>query len=308
MVESAPALAGVFPVLQTPFDESGLIDEATLRHEIDWVLGCGVDGVVVAMVSEVLRLDHDERRFIGSVVCEATAGRCPAVLSVGAESTKVAVGLAQHAQAVGAAAVMAIPPLSLRLPGHELAAYFDAIVASIDLPLVVQDASSYVGSAIPVSVQAGLLERHGDRIYFKPEAQPLGPTLSELLAATGGAARAFDGSGGIALVDTFRRGIVGTMPSADVSWAIVRMWESLTSGDLEAAYHVSVPLSALIAMQTSLESYVAIEKHLLVRQKVFRSALCRGPGALRLDELTLAQVDRYFEFLQAACEIEVPSQ
>jgi 4-hydroxy-tetrahydrodipicolinate synthase len=188
------------------------------------------------------------------------------------------------------------------LAAGELTAYFDAIVAAIDLPVVVQDASSYVGAAIPVAVQADLLERHGERIYFKPEAQPLGPTLSALLDATGGAARAFDGSGGIALVDTYRRGIVGTMPAADVCWAIVRIWEALSAGDLDTAYRISLPLSALIAMQTSLELYVAIEKYLLVQQKVFASALCRGPGAATLDELTLAQVDTYFDYLRAACE------
>lgn len=299
---SPSLLQGVFPVLQTPFDESGRIDEATLCREVDWVFECGVDGVTVAMVSEVLRLDFQERRQLASVVCAAAARHGPTIISVGAESTRVAINLAEHAQSVGASAVMAIPPLSAALSDSALESYYDSIAASTDLPVVVQDASSYVGSSIPIQVQANLLARHGERLYFKPEAQPLGPRLSALLAATDGRARVYDGSGGIALVETFRRGITGTMPSADLCWAIVRMWDALARGEYDTAYQVSLPLAALISMQTSLDIYVAIEKYLLVEQKVFLNNFCRGPGDFDLDQVTTAQIDKYFSYLKSAYE------
>ena len=34
--------AGIFPILQTPFDESGAIDFQSLRREIDFCLRAGV--------------------------------------------------------------------------------------------------------------------------------------------------------------------------------------------------------------------------------------------------------------------------
>lgn len=306
MVPSSP-LHGVLPVLQTPFDESGRIDELTLGREIDWVFDCGSDGVTLAMVSEILRLDYGERRELAGVVCTAVGDRGPAIISIGAESTRVAVDLAEHAQSVGAAAVMAIPPLSVSLGEIELERYYDAIATATDLPLIVQDASSYVGTCMPIGVQANLQARHGERLYFKPEAQPLGPRLSALLAATDGKARVYDGSGGIALVDTFRRGIIGTMPSADVCWAIVRMWKALCAGDYDTAYRISLPLTALIAMQTSLDGFVAIEKYLLLQQKVFVNTVCRGPVNFDLDETTSAQIDTFFSFLKSACEEATPA-
>jgi dihydrodipicolinate synthase/N-acetylneuraminate lyase len=302
-VTKSDALGGVFPVLQTPFSKNGDIDEVTLRREVEWVFGCGAAGVTVAMVSEILRLEHRERRKLTDLVCEAAGPRGGAIVSVGAESTAIAVGLAEHAQSAGAAAVMATPPLAVAASERELIGYYDAIAAATDVPVIVQDASSYVGAPMPVSLLAEIQDRHGERVRFKPEAQPLGPRLSQLLEATNGAARVYDGSGGVALIDSFRRGIVGSMPAADVCWAIVRMWDALMADDYDTAYRISLPLSALLALQVSLDGYVAIEKHLLVKQQIFASAMRRGPSDFDADDGTIVHADTLFNLLKAACDL-----
>jgi 4-hydroxy-tetrahydrodipicolinate synthase len=283
------------------------VDEVVLRGEIDWAFDCGVDGVTIAMVSEILRLGLDERRDLAALTCDAVSGRGAVIISVGAESTKLAVALAEHAENVGASAVMAIPPLSVCLAADELGRYYDALAAATTLPVVVQDASSYVGSAVSLELQASLYSRHGARLCFKPESQPLGPRLSALLAATNGQASVYDGSGGIALIDTFRRGIIGTMPSTDLCWAMVRLWEQLQAGDYESAIRLSLPLIALVSMQTSLDAYVVMEKYLLVQQKVFSNTNCRGPVDFHLDDLTTLQLDTYFDLLKAAYEETEPA-
>ncbi len=178
---TALPLRGVFPVLQTPFDGSGAIDAPVLHEEIGWVFDCGAHGVTVAMVSELLRLSHSERLELTSLVCAASGGRggdhqCRCGEHEGRRR------FAEHAQSVGAAAVMAIPPLSVAALDGELEGYYDAIVAAVDVPVVVQDASSYVGAPIPIELLARLHDKHADRVDFKPEAQPIGPRLSALLA------------------------------------------------------------------------------------------------------------------------------
>ena len=290
---------GVLPVLQTPFNNDE-IDGAILRREIDWALQCGVDGLTVAMVSEILRMDHGERKALAEIVCSAAEGRRPVILSVGAETTKASTDLAKHAEVTGAAAVMAAPPLLVRLGEKELLRYFAAIVGATTLPLIVQDASSYVGTGLSTDLLVQLHKYDPARICFKPEAQPLGPRLSALLDATGGQAKVYDGSGGIALIDRFRRGLVGTMPGTDLCWAIVHLWDYLEFGDYQAAYEFSQPLVSLIAMQTSLDAYVAVEKYLLVKQGVFVSSACREPSSFQLDTFTTQQVDAYFELLKLA--------
>ncbi|MCA9077457.1 MAG: dihydrodipicolinate synthase family protein [Planctomycetaceae bacterium] len=298
-------LHGILPVLQTPFSDDGAIDVDTLNTEIDWAFQMGADGVVVAMVSECLRLGHAGRKELAEHVCRHVGDRGFKVISVGAESTREAIDYATHAESIGASAVMAIPPVATALGSHATRDYFASIAESILLPLVVQDASSYVGAAIDLGVYLELLERFGpNRILFKPEASPLGPNLSKLRDATNGQARIFEGSGGINLVDCYRRGIVGTMPGTDLLDGIVALWKALAAGDEDRTYELSLPICALVALQLQggLDGFLAIEKYLLHKRGIFPNTRQIQPVGWRLDPETAAEVDRLFARLQAVLE------
>ena len=289
-------LRGVLPVFQTPFHPDETLDFATLEREITWLHDCGAHGIVMAMVSETLRLSSEEREELAAAACKFGRARGVVVISVGAESSKVAERYARHAESVGADAVMAIPPVSVGIGEAELLAYYRRIIAAIRIPVIVQDASGYVGKPMPIAMQARLLDEFGpERVLYKPEASPIGPKLSELRDATAGRARVFEGTGGIALVDSFRRGIVGTMPGADLIRGLVPLWNALAAGHTEKADRIHGPLAALISMQTSLDAFLAVEKHLLVRQGIFKNTLVRGPVGFRLDAETTREVDRLFD-------------
>ncbi len=299
----AVALAGVLPVVQLPFHDDESIDFDTLGKEIDYLFRHGADGITFAMVSEVLRLTGDERKRVAEYLVKSVGDRGHSVISVGAESTYCAVDFAKHAESSGATALMAIPPISISPTRDELLRYFEQLVTSTSLPLIVQDASGYVGTPLGVDNMAKLLEDFGpQRILFKPEAVPIGPQLSALRDATGGRARVFEGSGGIALVDSFRRGIVGTMPGADLIDGIVALWQALSGGDEARTYAISRPLSALVAMQSGLDGFLAVEKYLLKKRGVFGNTIVRGPVAFKLDEETRQEIDRLFQQLQDALE------
>ena len=296
-------LSGVLPVFQTPYRDDESIDEQALEREISWLYDCGANGIVMAMVSEVLRLDSDERRKLAELACRFGAARGPVVISVGAESAKVAEGYAKHAESVGAAALMAIPPVSVAVGEDELLRYYERIISATAIPVVVQDASGYVGRPMPIAMQAKLLHDFGpDRVLFKPEATPIGPRLSALRDATAGKARIFEGTGGIALVDSHRRGVVGTMPGADLVKGIIALWRALEARDEKRVYDLSLPISSLVAVQNSLDAFLAIEKYLLVKQGVFTNTLVRGPVGYTLDEETRREVDRLFELVTRAVE------
>jgi 4-hydroxy-tetrahydrodipicolinate synthase len=293
-------LGGVVPVLQTPYFDDESIDFVTLEREINWLFDAGADGIALAMVSEVLRLSTEERRSLAEAACRLAKGRGFVVISVGAESSRLAEEFARHAEQAGADALMAIPPVTTALDEEQLYVYFVRVLQVTTLPLIVQDASGYVGRPLPLSLYGRLLAEFGPRIYFKPEATPIGPRLTALRDATRGHARVFEGTGGMALVDSFRRGIVGTIPGADLIHAIVALWNALQNRDDERAYRLSLPISALITLQTSLDAFLAIEKYLLVKQGIFRSAKVRGPVGFVLDEETRAEVDRLFALLMRA--------
>ena len=68
-------MRGVLPVLQMAYHENETIDFDTLSREIDWLYQCGADGVVLAMVSEWLRLNDGERQQVCQQVVKASNGR-----------------------------------------------------------------------------------------------------------------------------------------------------------------------------------------------------------------------------------------
>jgi 4-hydroxy-tetrahydrodipicolinate synthase len=265
----------LLPVFQTPFHDDEAIDYDTLAGELDWLLEQGADGVVMAMVSETLRLASDERDGLCEFVCQSMQGRATTVISVGAESGKVAERHAQHAEQCGATMLMAIPPIAVALDEVEIANYYRRIASAVTIPLIVQDASGYVGRPMSIELQVRLMDEFGpERVMFKPEAPPLAERLAELRAVSQRKALCFEGSGGVALMETFPHGLAGTK-------------------------RIHIPLAKLIGLQTTLDSYLAVEKHLLVRQGVFTNTVVRGPVGYRLTDEVRAQADRWFDELIA---------
>lgn len=289
------ALRGVLPIVQTPFRADESIDVAVLHREVSWALDQGVGGIGTGMVSEILRLTVEERVALTRELAQANNGRAAIFMAVSAESAKQAVAFAQEAERSHFDAVMAAPPIATRTTASQLIDYFSRIADAVSLPVIVQDASSYVGQEIPLSVSLALLERYTNKkIFFKPEAAPMGPNISRLRDESGGEARIFEGSGGLLLVDSYRRGVAGTMPGVEVVDAVVALWNALEAGDDQAAYPIYFPLAALAAlqMQAGLDGFLAIEKHILVRRGIFARPDRRQPYQWELDAETAAEVDR----------------
>ena len=296
-------IEGILPILHTPFDANDEIDRDGLQREIDWAFEQGVNGVCSAMVSELLRLTSEERIELNRLIVEMTAGRGVVVSSVGAESTKQAVRFARAAVDAGCSAIMAIPPISTALPLQALHDYFSALAEAVPVPLIVQDASSYVGASIPTDFYVRLLNEYGpQRILFKPEGAPIGPNISDLRDASDGRARMLDGSGGILLIDAFRRGVIGTMPGIDLLDGIAALWGALKNNDDRAAYRIYFPICALVALQlqAGLDGFLAIEKYILVKRGLFTTDRRREPNSWSLDPETQNEVDRLLSMLTDA--------
>ena len=300
-------IAGVLPIAHTPFTDDDAIDWVSLDRQVDWAYSVGANGYCTGMVSELLRLTYRERIELTQRLGALNRGRGVFVAGVGAESTKQALEYAVEAKRAGAAAVMAIPPTNSRLPSDQVLDYFTRLAEEVSIPVIVQDASGYVGQAIPMAVNVELIRRFGpERILFKPEANPIGPNLSALRDATCGAARIFEGSGGIALVDSYRRGIAGTMPGMEFLPAIVALWNALERGNEETIYRLYFPVCALVALQlqAGLDGFLAVEKYVLHKKGLFATDLRRRPYAWDIDSETRAELDRLLARLDEAIRRE----
>lgn len=293
---------GVYPVIQMPLDDNEKIDPVVLAKEIDWLLASGSVGIVLAMVSEVLRFSHDERRSQWQLTLRLLDGRAPLVASVGAESTAIAVQLAKFAELDGASALMATPPTSFPATEDEIYIYYRSIIDNVKIPVIVQDASNYMGQPLSISLYQKLLNEYGNkRVQFKPEAKPVKDRMQQLQDVANGQALVFEGQSGLDLIDTHPIGLFGTMPGADIIWAIVKLWEVLEGGDHDLARKIHALVAKLVAFQVNLDAYVAVEKYLLVKQGIFTSTRQRGPVTFHLDEKSKKEIDQIFKDLKSAC-------
>ncbi|MBC7854163.1 MAG: dihydrodipicolinate synthase family protein [Pirellulaceae bacterium] len=305
-VTKTKPIQGVLPIAHTPFTADDEIDYPSLQRQIDWAYSEGAAGFATGMVSEILRLTADERLELTAKLVQISDGRGAVIMSVGAESKAQAVIYARRAEAAGCDGVMAIVPISTALPSEQVLSYYRAIADAIAIPVVVQDASSYVGKAISLDVYVQLLNQYGpEKILFKPEAAPIGPNLSALRDASGGKARVLEGSGGILLVDSFRRGIIGTMPGMEFLEGIVALWHALQRGDDEAIYRLYFPICALVALQlqAGLDGFLAIEKYILHKKGLFTTDRRREPNSWTMDEETRLEVDRLLAKLEEAISV-----
>ena len=289
---------GVLPVLQMPYFDDESIDFEALERECDMVLEQGADGVCFALASELLRLDTGEREAVVERIGARVAGRAAFVAGIGAESTAVARRHALHAAGSGATALMATPPLCTRAIPREIERYYDTLADSVDLPLIVQDASAYVGAPIDLDIQIRLARRHGtDRIAFKPEADPVGPVIRVLRDALGSECAIYEGAGGAQLAEHFATGLAGTIPGSEMVPAIVALWRALQDGDTSKVRRLDALVGRIQGVAQGLDGYLALEKHRMVKTGMLPSPRVRGPVGFQWDPETRAAVDAWFDEL-----------
>ncbi|MDP7741495.1 MAG: dihydrodipicolinate synthase family protein [Lentisphaeria bacterium] len=293
---------GVFTVLSVPYTDDFAIDTAVLETEIDFAIDHGIHGLVIAMASEIFRLADAERDALVAATVQAAAGRVPVISSVGAESFVQVQRHAEAASDAGTTGVIAIPPTLVECDADALRRYYELLLEVVDGPVFIQDASGYLGNSIPLQLQIDLYLEHPDRIKFKPEAQPAGETISKLYDGTGGAP-IFEGMGGLTLIDNYHRGICGTMPGADMLWAIMPLWQALEKGDVDTAQRIQGPLSTLVAMLHNIDAFIFVEKLFLHEQGIFPNTLARLPAGYTPDEQSLREFMRLFNVLKDTCGV-----
>jgi 4-hydroxy-tetrahydrodipicolinate synthase len=132
-------LTGILSAMATAFTEDGSeVDETLLRQLAEDTIAAGAHGLVPAgSTGEFAAMSGDERRRVVEVVLDQAAGRVPVVPGVGAMTTKEAMSLARHAEAAGAAAVLAVAPYYEPLDVAETKRYFCDVAGAISIPVVI---------------------------------------------------------------------------------------------------------------------------------------------------------------------------
>ena len=108
---TAARYQGLFPVVPTPFTETGDLDLASQKRCVDFMIDAGSNGLcILANFSEQFLLSDDEREVLTRTILEHVAGRVPVIVTTTHFSTKVCAERSRRAQDMGAAMVMVMPP------------------------------------------------------------------------------------------------------------------------------------------------------------------------------------------------------
>lgn len=186
-------LSGILVAATTPFTaDAGAIDEEVLANQVDRLVAAGVHGLVpCGTTGEFTTLSPEEHRRVIELYVTAAAGRVPVVAGVGSLSTQGAIDLAQHAERVGADAVMLVPPFYDPLDFTTLKAFLASVAESIAVPIVYYNVPGATGIRLTADQIAELGEIDG--VDYLKDTSGDAVTLTDLLVSRTGSIKAFNG-------------------------------------------------------------------------------------------------------------------
>ncbi len=271
------SMTGVYPILSMPFDEAGRIDVEDLRREVDFVIDAGSHGVGIAMASEIFKLSEAERDTATTAVVEQARGRAKVVVNTGAGGTDLAIQYSQKAEALGADAVMVIPPTAAPTTSTDVREYYRRISDAISVPIFIQDIST---APVPPPLAVQIARESENACYAKVETPPTAPRVTEAKELGGEDLIVFGGAGGSFYIEELRRGAVGTMPASAFPEMFTRVWDLHHAGkDEEAAREFDRYLPLLKQLGQGLGLAYHLTKELLRLRGVFKTAYVRHPAS-----------------------------
>jgi 4-hydroxy-tetrahydrodipicolinate synthase len=288
-------ITAVVPILLTPFDQEGRIDEASIERLVEFTIAAGVHGLGVALGSEIFKFNEAERDQVIARVIKSVAGRVPVVINSGAAGTDLAVFYSRRAEQLGADALMIVPPSFMQATAEEIVEYYRAISASVGIPIMLQDVPQGPISA-PLALR--IASDCANVKYIKVETVPMPGKVAAMHDSAGDVLTVLGGAGGSYFIEEMRRGSKGTMPFATQSAAFREVWDRFQSGDeagARKAFDAKImPVNRVAAQDMGLSYHV--HKQLLVRLGVISTAFVRSP-AIRVDPTTQREIDQVLSAL-----------
>lgn len=279
-------LQGVYPILATPFDEQGNLDEDSLRELVRFQIAQEVDGIALfGNASEMYTLTNDERKRISHIVVEETGGRVPLVYGTGHTGVRGAVELSQEAEKDGASALMVLPPYYVKPDEKRMYDYFAEVAQSVKIPIMIQDAPNTSGVNMSVDLLVQLNRDFHNIAYVKVEAPPTVPKIKEVIDRSGGNLKVFGGLNGIYYVEELESGAIGMMPACEFPDVCVKIFNHFTKQEFVKARQLFYKYLPFIRIGTLGKYAMAVHKEILKAGGVIESSHVRNPNIPLTDEI-----------------------
>src|SRR4051794_21049603 len=125
-------MKGLWTSPMIPFEPDFKLDEAGIRHNVEYMLGCKTEGIGFGF-SEPWVLSIAERKRAMEVSIDAIGKRVPAYLHSSDHSVEETINLTRHAEAVGADAVMIWPPYEWAKNQQMIIDFFEYVCSKVNI-------------------------------------------------------------------------------------------------------------------------------------------------------------------------------
>ena len=294
---------GIYPALSTPCDDSGALDEESLRNEVRWNIEKGTHGLIVSiMAGEFHKFSDAERVRSYEIAVDAARGEVPVLAGPSHSGTEVVVQLARRAKEVGADGVVVLPPyfnLQDGKAGLCLYEHYGTIASRVDIPIMIQDCEG----AAPYMCTT-LFKKLTDDFRNIVSVKLEGPRSFEKALQMREMAPDVVVFGGMAAVNMYKEleiGVAGNVPDACLTDVLVAVYEHFIKGNVEEAqrqfqrYKMWLDFLHLHRM-----SNYEVEKETLRQRGVIKSSFTRlphGPLLSDTDKEALNQILQELELI-----------
>ena len=234
-----PKVRGPFPILSTPFTESGEVDYEVLAQQAKFVSWGGCPGMIWPQSGDSVDLLTTEEKMKGMEVLAKTTRDLPASLCLGVQGKDTAemLAFAEHAEKLEPEAIISRPPDSGKSE-EDLRQYWKALAAVARRPVILQTTGgvAYKGPLPSPELMIDLAREFPHFGYIKEEAGNVLARMKVSLAAMPPVRRVFSARGGFHWLEESRLGSEGVITERAVyADVLTRFWELQQSGDDPAA-------------------------------------------------------------------------
>ncbi len=289
-------LRGIHPIVATPFQPDGRVDEKSFGRLLEFLVRSGVQGITLfGLAGEYYKLCDEERRTLQRIFLTATHGRLSRIVSITDHSLEVARHRAVEAAEAGADALMIMPPFFLSPDPAAVGDHIAEIARAVRIPILLQYSPNQTGLRLSAKFFVALADEFPHLRYVKVDSTPAGPMITNLVEGSEGRIQPFVGYAGLQMVDAFARGAVGCMPGCSMPEPYLEIYRALVENDWKEAVARHTRLLPLINfMMQSLEFIIQCEKTVLRWRGIVNSDYCRRPS-MRLTAHDLHFLRELFE-------------
>lgn len=229
-------LRGAFVPLITPFKDNGEVDDEAYARLVEFQIAGGSHGIVVNGTSaEPSVLTLEERKRVLDIAIEVARGRLPVMAATGSQSFAETCSLTEHAERVGAAAVLVVTPYYIRPPQRGMAAYYKELGRRTRLPMLIYHIPGRAAVSLTIETLQEIVAATPHLVGMKHAATDLG-LITEALRQLGPDFRIFVGLEELSL-PMLALGACGMINAvSNVAPAQVsRLYDAIAKGDLTLA-------------------------------------------------------------------------